>query len=57
MISQERREYLLDLWFGETNEGWTRIWRDELNQEELTLVNLWDQGYSKSICCLLEQAS
>lgn len=55
MISQERREYLLDLWFEETNEDWTQAWRSELNQEECVLVSLWDRGYLKCAHCVLEQ--
>ena len=55
MISQERKEYLLDLWFEETNEDWTQVWRNELNQEERVLVSLWDSGYSENICCVLER--
>lgn len=55
MISQEHKKYLLDLWFEETNEDWTQVWRDELNQEELALVSLWDRGYSESICCVMER--
>ena len=55
MISQECKEYLLDLWFEETNEDWTQAWRNELSQEERVLVSLWDGGYSENICCVLEQ--
>lgn len=55
MISQERKEYLLDLWFEETNEDWTQAWRNELNQEECALVNLWDRRYAGSACCVLER--
>lgn len=55
MISQERKECLLDLWFEETNEDWTQAWRNELSQEESALVSLWDRGYSENIGCVLER--
>jgi len=48
MVSMERKAELLDLWGDETNEDWTQEWRDGLNEEELAMVNRWDEQYNSS---------
>ncbi len=55
MISQERKEYLLDLWFEETNEDWTQEWRDALNEAEATLAARWDRQECQTMCQLLNR--
>ena len=53
MISQSRKEELLDLWFEETNESWTQEWRDTLDEAEAALVDCWDRQYSQAANQLL----
>lgn len=44
MISKERIAQMFENWGNETNEAWTEEWREELTDEEATLVDKWDAG-------------
>lgn len=52
-ISQERYDYLHSCWADETEDACTEIWRDELTDEELVLVDGWDSAYLSDVKKLL----
>ena len=47
MITDERLEDLHKMFWSETNENWTREWREELTDEEDALIYEWDEEVSR----------
>lgn len=49
MVSEARKDEMLENWWAETDEEWTEEWRDELTPEETALVEQWDNQYCKGM--------
>lgn len=49
MISAERIQEMVALFWAETNEEWTQEWRDELTKEEAALVCRWDRDFEMGL--------
>ena len=47
MITEERLEDIKDMFWTETNEDWTREWREDLTDEEASLVDEWDDAVDR----------
>ena len=51
-MDDERREYIRDRFYQETNEPESQEWRDDLTPEELEYIAQLDGGYDKGVCSI-----
>lgn len=51
-MDNERREYIRDLFYQETNDPESQEWRDDLTPEELEYVNQLDDRYASGVLAI-----
>ena len=56
IMTEQRREELLHLWWEETNEDWTQEWRDELTPEEQALIDSWDSSFINGVAQMIQDS-
>ena len=56
IMTEQRREELLHLWWEETNEDWTQEWRDELTPEEQALIDSWDSSFINGVTQMIQDS-
>lgn len=49
MISEERKAEMAELFYGETNDPESEEWRESLTEEELVLVESWDEAFERGL--------